>query len=80
MAQALIRNLDDDLLDDYRRAAKCNHRSLEAELREGLARSRPTGQLSGDALRALTHELWAQIPETARQDSGPFIRAMRDAS
>lgn len=62
MAQALIRNLDDDLLDDYRRAAKLNRRSLEGELREGLARSRPAGQLSGDDLRALTHKLWEQIP------------------
>ena len=41
MAQALIRNLEDDLLDDYREAAKANQRSLEAELREALLRARP---------------------------------------
>jgi len=41
MAQALIRNLDEDLLEDYRRAARRNRRSLEAELRETLERSRP---------------------------------------
>jgi antitoxin FitA len=41
MGQALIRNLDEDLLDDYREAAKANQRSLEAELREALRRARP---------------------------------------
>ena len=80
MAQALIRNLDEDLLDDYRREAKRNQRSLEAELRAALSRSRPTGQLSGDELRTLTRKLWEQVPESARGDSGPYIRAMRDAS
>ncbi|MGZ8307970.1 MAG: FitA-like ribbon-helix-helix domain-containing protein, partial [Allosphingosinicella sp.] len=41
MAQALIRNIDDDLLADYREAAEANKRSLEAELREALRRARP---------------------------------------
>jgi len=41
MGQALIRNLDDALLADYREAALQNQRSLEAELRDALARARP---------------------------------------
>ena len=41
MGQVLIRNLDDALLADYREAAQRNQRSLEAELREALARVRP---------------------------------------
>lgn len=41
MGQALIRNLDDATLDDYREAARRNGRSLEAELREALMRARP---------------------------------------
>ena len=36
MAQVLIRNLDDELVDAYREAAKRNGRSLEAQLREAL--------------------------------------------
>lgn len=79
MAQALIRNLDDDLLDAYRQAAKRNGRSLEAELRDGLAKSRPKSRLSADELTALTHQLWEQVPESARASSLPYIRAMRDA-
>lgn len=79
MAQALIRNLDDDLLDDYRQAAKRNQRSLEAELREGLARSRPKHRLSPEELTVFTHRLWANIPASARTaDSTAYIRAMRD--
>ncbi|MEY4270875.1 MAG: hypothetical protein RLZZ58_2091, partial [Pseudomonadota bacterium] len=39
MAQALIRNIDDALLADYREAAARNQRSLEAELREALKRA-----------------------------------------
>ncbi|TMJ11534.1 MAG: hypothetical protein E6G94_15785 [Alphaproteobacteria bacterium] len=41
MAQVLIRGLDDDLLADYREAAKANGRTLEAELREALRQVRP---------------------------------------
>lgn len=80
MGQVLIRNVDDALLDDYRRAAKASDRSLEAELREALARGRPTKpQLSGEALIALSRKLWAMTPASAAAvDSTPFIRASRD--
>lgn len=37
MGQVLIRNLDDAILTDYRRAAKDHGRSLEAKLRDALA-------------------------------------------
>ena len=80
MAQALIRNLDDDLVADYRAAAKANGRSLEAELRDGLARSRPKRKLSREELIAMTQELWARTPDCAAAiDSTPYIRDMRDA-
>ena len=39
MGQVLIRNLDDALIADFRRVAKANGRSLEAELREALAQA-----------------------------------------
>ena len=41
MGQVLIRNLDDELLADYREAAERNQRSLEAELRAALRTVRP---------------------------------------
>ncbi len=81
MGQVLIRNLDDALIEDYRLAARGKGRSLEAELREALERTRP-GQrrLSGDALRALAHDLWEMAsPEAVKVDSAPLIRADRDA-
>ena len=75
----MIRNLDDELLADYRSAAKRNGRSLEAELRDGLARSRPKRKLSREELVAFTHALWANIPDEAKGgDSTAYIRKMRD--
>lgn len=58
MAQALIRNLDDKVLDAYRSRASENGRSLEAELRETLtvgAKLTPTERVQlSKRLRALT--------------------------
>lgn len=77
MAQALIRNLDDDLLADYREAARRNRRSLEAELREALRRARPISarrrqELADHArrLRAMTPSDVAQTPaeQLVRED------------
>lgn len=79
MAQALIRNLDDELLDDYRRAAKDRGRSLEAELRDALARARPKRRLSREELIALSLSLQALTPaDVVPSDSTPMIREMRD--
>lgn len=79
MGQVLIRNLDDALLTDYRRAAKTNGRSLEAELREALAQARPKTRLSKDELIALSRRLRAMTPASAAAvDSTPHIRRMRD--
>lgn len=58
MAQALIRNLDDDVVADYKAAAKANGRAYETELRETLVRHRPkrrmTPQEREDFFRKLT--------------------------
>lgn len=79
MGQVLIRNLDDAILTDYRRAAKTNGRSLEAELREALAQARPKPRLSKDELIALSRQLRAMTPASAAAiDSTPYIRQMRD--
>ncbi|TPE59481.1 hypothetical protein FJQ54_13415 [Sandaracinobacter neustonicus] len=52
MGQLLIRNLDPELVEDYRQAAAANHRSLEAELRLALEAARPVSLRRRDALAA----------------------------
>ena len=80
MGQVLIRNLDDALLTDYRRAAQRNGRSLEAELREALALSRPVTRRSPEELIALSERLWALTPPSAAAvDSTALIREYRDS-
>ena len=79
MAQALIRNLDDTLLDSYRRAAKANGRSLEAELRDALKRASPSPKRRTEELLALSRRLRAMTPEEPPQgDSTLIIRWYRD--
>jgi antitoxin FitA len=54
MGQALIRNLDEAVLSDYREAAQQNQRSLEAELRAALVRAKPmTASKRQDVLKRL---------------------------
>lgn len=80
MAQVLIRNLDDALIADYKRAAAGGGRSLEAELRAALEAGRPRGQLSREEFLALSRELRAMTSPSARQsDSTQLIREDRDA-
>lgn len=79
MGQVLIRNLDDALIDEYRRQAVDHGRSLEAELRQALIAMRPRRQLQGDALLALSSRLRAETPAAARAiDSTDLIREDRD--
>ncbi len=79
MGQVLIRNLDDALIEDYRRQAADNGRSLEAELRHVLMAMRSRRQLRGDALIALSEQLRANTPAAAAAlDSTQIIREMRD--
>jgi plasmid stability protein len=78
MAQALIRNIDDDLLEYYREAAKANGRSLEAELREGLRRARP---LSPARLKEVLDEfarIRAMTPDVPQTPSEVLVREDRD--
>ena len=59
MAQALIRNLDDDVAAAYKAAAKANGRSYEAELRDVLVRNQPKVRMSREELIALSNALCA---------------------
>ena len=79
MEQALIRRLKDGTLADYRRSAKANGRSLEAELRDVIERNRPSGR-DIEALAALSQRLRAMTPPSARGDSTPYIRWSRDTN
>jgi plasmid stability protein len=78
MAQALIRNLDDDLLDDYRRAAEANRRSLEAELRDALRRARPLSPKRREEALARLAAIRAMTPNVPQTPSEVLIREDRD--
>ncbi len=79
MGQALIRNLDDDLLADYREAARRNQRSLEAELREALALVRPISVKRKEQLLTRLAEIRALTPDGVVQTpSEQIVRDDRD--
>lgn len=76
MAQALIRNLDDDVAADYKAAAKANGRSYEAELRDMLVRNRPTSRLNAAGRRALGDDLATRSKPSG--DSSDLLREARE--
>jgi antitoxin FitA len=78
MGQVLIRNIEDDLLDDYRESARRNDRSLEAELRETLRRMRPIKPKTRDELVELSRRLRAMTPDVPQTPSDQLIREDRD--
>lgn len=78
MAQALIRNLEDELVAEYKEAAQRNGRSLEAELREALRRARPVARGSR---RQLAEEIRAMLPDAVPGPTGAeIIRWYRDTN
>lgn len=78
MAQVLIRNLEDDLIADYRESAKRNDRSLEAELRDLLRRMRPKKRKSREELIAIADAIRAMTPNVPQTPSEDIVRAARD--
>jgi plasmid stability protein len=78
MAQALIRNLDDDLLADYRAAAEANRRSLEAELRDALRRARPLSPQGRARALARLADIRAMTPDVTQTPSEQLVREDRD--
>jgi plasmid stability protein len=80
MGQALIRNLDDDLLADYREAAERNKRSLEAELREALRRARPAGHKRREELLAEVRRIRAMTPDVPQTPGWILVREDRDGN
>jgi len=78
MAQVLIRNLDDELVDAYREAAKRNGRSLEAQLREALWVMQPMTPKRVAQIRAEADRIRAMTPKVAQTPSEILIREIRD--
>ncbi len=76
MAQALIRNLDDDVVADYKAAAKANGRAYETELRETLIRHRPKIRLTPQEREDLSRKLTAG--QKMGTDSTLIIREARE--
>jgi plasmid stability protein len=78
MGQVLIRNLDDEMVEEFRISAKANGRSLEAELREVLKRGRPNRV---GARRELAMRVRSQLPDpTPGPEGTEIIRWYRDTN
>lgn len=76
MGQALLRNLDDDLIAAYKEAARLNGRSLEAEYRAALRRAKPeSSQARHKAAASVRALLPAQVPGPSGTE---IIRWYRD--
>ncbi len=78
MGQALIRNLDDELLADYREIAVANGRSLEAELREALRKAKPVPPSKVDQVLAEFAAIRAMSPAVSHAPSEEVLRRHRD--
>lgn len=76
MADTMLRDIDDELLSAYRAAAEANGETLNAALKAGLARGRPTAPKSKTELIELSRALVAASAMTS--DSTQYIRWMRD--
>lgn len=75
MANVMIRNLDDDVVETLKTQAKAHHRSLEAELRRILTdAARPGG---GVDLRMLAERIAAMSPAAGQTDSVELLREDR---
>ena len=78
MAQVIVRNLDESVLEVLRVRARLKGHSLEQELRETL--SRAVGKLSPEEKLAIIDEIRAMTPKGVQQtDSTLLIREDRDS-
>jgi antitoxin FitA len=79
MGQALIRNISDELLADYREAAAHNRRSLEAELRDALQRAKPLTPKRKEELLKKLMEIRSMTPRNVKQTPAEqLVREDRD--
>ena len=79
MAQMVIRNLDEELVADYRAAAARNRRSMEAEVREMLRIMRPKSPKRVEELLERLAKIRAMTPAGVKQTpSEDLVREDRD--
>jgi hypothetical protein len=78
MGQVIIRNLDDELLADWREIAASNGRSLEAELREVLRRAKPVPPSKLEQVKADFARVRAMTPNGPLEPSEILLRRYRD--
>ena len=75
----VIRNLDEELVADYRAAAARNRRSMEAEVREVLRIMRPKSPKRVEELLERLAKIRAMTPEGVKQTpSEDLVREDRD--
>ena len=75
MAQVLIRNLPDDVIETHRARAKAHGRSLEQELRDVIERAAP---YTPDERLAVALRFQSQTPPGPRSDPIEAVREGRD--
>jgi plasmid stability protein len=76
MANVLIRDLDDELLEQLKASAKAHGRSLQAEIHDALRRA---GASNIAATRRLSERWMKRLrSSTAQSDSAALIRDDRD--
>jgi plasmid stability protein len=76
MPNVLVRDLDDDVLEQLKAAAKANGRSLQAEIHDVLRRA-TTRNLA--ETRRLSTKWLKRLGRSAHSDSAALIREDRDA-
>ena len=77
MATVTVRNLDDEVVENLKKKAATNNRSLEAELRDLLKQA--AGRPSPEELLANADRIAAMTPKGVKQtDSALLIREDRD--
>ena len=75
MANVLIRDLDDELLEQLKASAKAHGRSLQAEIHDVLRRA---GASNLAATRRLSQRWMKRLRDTSQSDSAVLIRDDRD--
>ena len=76
MAQVIVRNLDDQVVESLKFKAKLKGHSLEHELREILKRA---AELTKEEKLALIDSIRAMTPRRLEDDSADLIREDRDS-
>lgn len=76
MATLTIRNLDDDLMENLKKQAKRNGRSVEAEVRRILQQN-VHPKLSPEAFQELARQIRAMSPRNHGPDAAELIREGR---